>query len=224
MREIRLDQNLTRSENCVNVIVGRAFQLRESGEMRATAEKPSDDDSDDEPIVERTTAAETTRLSFSMAARHGFFQRVIDGARKSLPGELTHFHAKPGFDMVKIWYDNERIHYEAAIDLHREHIEIGLHFEDGPVSTAIYLRAFDQDIVAIKHELGAAVELGRVFELTPLTVLDAKTGEWAAHRLSAFIAELQPLVEETYAPAERSAQLRSPHTYRWGGKGRRSGS
>jgi len=195
----------------------------EPSEMKAIA----DDIEADEPEIERTTAAEATRLSFSMVARNGFFDRVINGARKSLQGDLAHFHAKPGFDMVKIWYDNERIHYEAAIDLYREHIEIGLHFEDGPISTAIYLHAFDAEIVEIKHELGPDVELerwtqswGRVFELAPLTTLDARTGEWAAQRMTAFITELQPIVEETFAPRERSAQPRSTQKYRWGGKSR----
>jgi hypothetical protein len=174
--------------------------------------------------------AEAPRLSFSMAARNGFFQRVVNGARRGLPDELAQFHAKPGFDLVKIWYENERVHYEAAIDLHREHIEVALHFEDGPVSTAIYLRAFDQQIIQIKHELGHTVELerwtqswGRVFELTPLTALDAATGERAAQRMIEFITELQPIVAGARVAPERSAMpKRYDESRGWNGKKRRS--
>jgi hypothetical protein len=176
----------------------------------------------------RAPATESPRLSFSMAARNGFFQRVVSGARRSLPPDLARFESKPGFDLVKLWYDNDRIHYEAAIDLHREHIEIALHFEDGPISTALYLRAFDAKIVEIKHELGPGVELerwtqswGRVFELTPLTALDGPVGDEAGKRMAAFITELQPIVTLVNAPPERSAQPRTHEPYRWGGKGRR---
>lgn len=189
--------------------------------------QPDAEEHDRVTISEGQRPLEATRLSFSIAARNGFFQRIITGARQSLPGELGQFHAKPGFDLVKLWYDNERIHYEAAIDLNREHIEIALHFEDGPVSTGIYLRAFDEEIVQIKHELGPSVELerwtqswGRIFELAPLTVLDAAVGERAAQRMIAFITELQPIVDRTYAPPERSA-LPKTHEFRhWGGKHR----
>lgn len=200
-----------------------------------TAPKPRTPEIDAEAIdsggSETTHAGqETPRLSFSMAARNGFFQRVINGARRELPDELAQFHAKPGFDLVKLWYDNDRIHYEAAIDLHREQIEVALHFEDGPVSTGIYLRAFDQEIVQIKHELGHTVELerwtqswGRVFELTPLTTLDASVGERAARRMIEFITELQPIVNRTYAPPERSAQPKHYDESRgWNGRKRRA--
>lgn len=186
------------------------------------------DDGIEHEAGERAPVSEPPRLSFSMAARNGFFQRVIAGARRSLPPELAQFQSKPGFDLVKLWFENERIHYEAAIDLHREHIEIALHFEDGPISTALYLRAFDAEIVEIKHELGSAVELerwtqswGRVFELTPLTALDGPVGDAAGKRMAAFITELQPIVSRVNAPPERSAQPKTHEPYRWGGKGRR---
>jgi hypothetical protein len=224
MRAACLDQNAISTENRVGGAEKTPEESLKSSEMKAIV----DDVDLLESENERTTAVAATRLSFSMAARNGFFQRIINGARKNLPDELARFHAKPGFDLLKLWYDNERIHYEAAIDLHREHIEIALHFEDGPISTAIYLRAFDAEILAIKHELGHTVDLerwtqswGRIYELTPLTTLDAKTGEWAAQRMVAFITELQPIVDRTYAAPERSAQPRSTEKYHWGGKSRR---
>ena len=62
-------------------------------------------------------------------------------------------------------------------------IEVGLHFEDGPVSTAAYLAYFDAHIVERKHELGPELELerwtpswGRIYELVPLTRLDGRPG------------------------------------------------
>ena len=63
--------------------------------------------------------------------------------------------------LLKVHYGNERIHFEVWADGNRGFLEIGLHFEDGPASTAAYLAFFDARIVEIKHLLGAEVELER---------------------------------------------------------------
>ena len=115
--------------------------------------------------------------------------------------------------LVKIFYGNERVHYEVWTNRQRGLTEIGLHFEDGPVSTAAYLRYFDTRIVALKHELGPALELerwttswGHLFEVAPLEALDQRVARRTAHRLAAMINVLQPLVAEADIPPERSAQ------------------
>ena len=109
--------------------------------------------------------------------------------------------------LLKIDYGNDRVHFEVWVDPLRDRIEIGLHFEDGPLSTAAYLAFFDARIVEIKHQLGAYVELerwtpswGHMFESVPLAPLDAALAESAARRLAAQIALLQPMVEEAAIP------------------------
>jgi hypothetical protein len=110
--------------------------------------------------------------------------------------------------LLKIDYGNDRIHFEVWVDTLRERIEIGLHFEDGPLSTAAYLEYFDARIVEIKHQLGPTIELerwtpswGHVFDSLPLVPLDAEFAASAARRLSAQIAFLQPMVVEAAVPA-----------------------
>ncbi len=98
-----------------------------------------------------------------------------------------------------------------------EVIEIGLHFEDGPLSTAAYLAHFDRHIVELKHALGPQVELerwtsswGHLYELAPLTRLDAAAVERTAARLAAIIMALQPLVETAGVAPEHSAVAVEP--------------
>src|SRR5262245_53254593 len=93
--------------------------------------------------------------------RQEFLAGVIDQLRVELPDELAEFHHKSMSNLVKIYYGNERVHYEVWPSSNQFQTEVGLHFEDGPVSTAAYLAYFDQYIVELKHELGATIELER---------------------------------------------------------------
>ena len=110
------------------------------------------------------------------------------------------------------WCPAPRSHHEVWCDAERRILGLGLHFEDGPVSTAAYLAHFDRLIVELKHELGPAIELerwtaswGHLYEHWPLgTVTEALAGR-VAGRLARLIATLQPLVEEAGVPPERSA-------------------
>ena len=164
-----------------------------------------------------TTAPTTTRSRGERAAtgltRRDFFVDVVERLRRELPPEWAGFQHRAGMHLLKIHYGNERVHYEVWTDGIRGQIEIGLHFEDGPVSTATYLAYFDGHIVELKHALGPQVELerwtaswGHLFEIAPLGRLDAVVVEHTARRLAALIAAAQPLVEAAAVPPERSAQ------------------
>ena len=149
--------------------------------------------------------------------RRDFFADVIDQLRLLLPTDLTNFAHRATMNLVKVYYGNERIHYEAWTDGARGTIEIGLHFEDGPLSTAAYLTHFDHHIVELKHTLGPQLELerwttswGHLYELAPLTTLTAATVDHTARRLAALITTLQPLVEAAGIAAERSVQSTEP--------------
>ena len=150
-------------------------------------------------------------------SRRDFFAETIERLQPRLPDDLHGFRARPNPILLKLDYGNERVHYEVAPDGARGHIEIGLHFEDGPMSTTAYLAWFDRHIVELKHELGPTVELerwtaswGRLYELHPLARLDAEVAELAARRLAAFVTALQPLVEAAGIAPERSALATEP--------------
>ncbi|HEU5432798.1 MAG TPA: hypothetical protein VFU81_14115 [Thermomicrobiales bacterium] len=145
--------------------------------------------------------------------RRAFFTEIVDDLRPLLPPELANFSHRANPVLLKIFFDNERVHYEVAAYGQLDALEIGLHFEDGPVSTAAYLAWFDRQIVELKHDLGPQLELerwtatwGHLYEIQPLARLDRRLASATAHRLAALIATLQPLVIAAAIPPERSAQ------------------
>lgn len=161
--------------------------------------------------------------------RRDFFRAVVVRLAADLPADLAEFRHRANPMLLKIDYGNERVHYEVWPDGARGRIEVGLHFEDGPLSTAAYLAFFDARIVEIKHVLGATIELerwtaswGHLFESLPLAPLDRLFAEAIAERLAAQIAFLQPLVTEAAVPAERSADP-PPHRGRWRGRAGKRG-
>ncbi len=144
--------------------------------------------------------------------RRDFFADIVAHLRLSLSTELQAFEHSLNASLLKVYYGNERVHYEVWANSQTRTIEIGLHCEDGPITTAAYLAHFDTHIVELKHLLGPGVELerwtsswGHLYELMPLTTLDADLAREAAGRLSAMIDVLQPLVLSAGIEAERSA-------------------
>jgi hypothetical protein len=126
------------------------------------------------------------------------------------------------FNLMKIAYANDRVHYEVAIDNGRRLLEIALHFEDGPLSTLAYLTLLDRRIVELKHQLGHEIELerwtvswGRLYELWPLETLDRPVADRVAARLTDYINTLQPLIDASDIPPERSAQPPGQRRDRW---------
>ncbi len=149
--------------------------------------------------------------------RRDFFADVVDDLRRLLPDDLATFTHRAGMNLLKVHYGNERVHFEVWTDGQRGQIEVGLHFEDGPLSTAAYLAFFDARIVELKHDLGPQLELerwtaswGHLYELHPLGRLDQAAVNRVARRLAALITALQPLVEAAAIPAERAAQAAEP--------------
>jgi len=150
--------------------------------------------------------------------RQEFLAGVVDQLRKELPEDFAGFQVKSMSQLVKIYYGNERVHYEVWISSNRDITEVGLHFEDGPVSTAAYLAYFDRYIVELKHELGASLELerwttawGHLYEILPLGKLTDFQTVSIAKRLAQLITVLQPLVDAAAVAPERSA---SPQEHR----------
>jgi len=139
----------------------------------------------------------------STMSRSTFFDGVVSMLRKQLPEPQRGFHTRRFGHLLKIYFDNERIHYEVWVDSRRHQIELGLHLEDGPASTLTYLEALDRNIIEIKHVLGPGAELGRwtlswghLIETLPLTNLDLKIRSLVAQRTLLYIRTLQPLLDE----------------------------
>lgn len=154
--------------------------------------------------------------------RREFFSDVVDTLRPRLPAELRGFRHHANMSLLKLWYDNERVHYEVACNGQLGTIEIGLHFEDGPVSTAAYLLWFDRQIVELKHDLGPTVELerwtaswGHLYEILPLGKLDLRTVDRVRDRLERMVPALQPLVVAASVPPEYLPGQRPPTRSRW---------
>jgi hypothetical protein len=150
--------------------------------------------------------------------RRDFFAAVVTRLRETLPPDLARFRHRANTMLLKIDFGNERVHYEVWTDSARGRIEIGLHFEDGPASTAAYLAYFDARIVEIKHLLGPQIDLerwtlswGHLFESAQLPALDRRLAHTVGDRLARQIMVLQPMVTEAAVPAgshEPSANLR----------------
>ncbi|MGH2558520.1 MAG: hypothetical protein ACRDJH_05605 [Thermomicrobiales bacterium] len=145
--------------------------------------------------------------------RKDFFAEVVNRLRGRLPTELAAFREASNQTLLKIHYANERVHYEVWLNGQHRTAEIGLHFEDGPMSTAAYLAFFDHLIVELKDKLGTEIELerwtqswGHLYEITPMTTLTERLADRTARRLADLISILQPLIDEADVPPERSIQ------------------
>lgn len=138
--------------------------------------------------------------------RREFFHDVAQQVLASLPEDLRGFQTSATQNLLKLHYGHPRLHYEVWANARDQHIEVGLHFEDGPESTEHLIAFFDGYIVEIKHELGPEVELerwtqswGHLYQLLPYQPLTDALARDVADRLARMIALLQPLLAEADA-------------------------
>ncbi len=140
--------------------------------------------------------------------RSAFFDDIVRQLRLELPDDLRQFQVHNHSFLIKLFYDNERVHFEVWVDSIRSQIEIGLDFEDGAESTAAYLAFFDERIVEIKERTGPALELerwtktwGHFVEVYPIEPFDRQTAQRIGDRMTVIMSVLQPLVAEAAIPA-----------------------
>ena len=119
------------------------------------------------------------RMTIPVATRKDFYSGIAATPDDLLPPELREFRHRGDFNLMKVWFDHYRVHYEVVIDQQINKIELGLHFEDGPASSLAFLALLDRRILEIKDHLGPGVELerwtqswARIYELRPLTAID----------------------------------------------------
>lgn len=157
--------------------------------------------------------------SVNQMSRSTFFDGIVAVLRKELPEPLRGFRTRRFGHLLKVYFDNERIHYEIWVDSRRQQVELGLHLEDGPASTLAYLELLDQRIVEIKHALGPDAELGRwtlswghLIETWPLETLTKDLRATISERTLLYITTLQPMLDEVdlvLTPAGNQVRNRS---------------
>ena len=145
--------------------------------------------------------------------RAAFFDDIVRQLRAELPGELSQFELRNYSYLIKLFYGNERVHFEVWADSMRSQIEIGLDFEDGADSTAAYLAFFDERIVEIKARTGPTLEMerwtktwGHFVEVYPDQPFDRETARQIGDRMVVIMSVLQPMIEEAdIAPGNRTS-------------------
>jgi hypothetical protein len=165
-----------------------------------------------------------TRWNKSMSAkapsytRSAFFADITRYLRAELSDDLRDFQLRQTPFLMKVYYQNERVHFEVWVDSLRQQIEIGLDFEDGAESTAAYLEFFDKRIVEIKEQTGPSLELerwtktwGHFVEVYPIDPLTRERALFIAERMVTFISVLQPMVEEANIPPGEHARYSKPY-------------
>ncbi len=151
-----------------------------------------------------TTSSKTSTTSKAPSlTRRDFFHDVAEAVRPMLPESLKGYQSFTTRDLLKLSYGHARIHYEVWANARDRHIEIGLHFEDGPESTERLLRYFDSHILEIKHELGEGFDLerwtnswGHLFQHLPYQPLTDSLANQISATLARMIIVLQPLLSD----------------------------
>ena len=154
--------------------------------------------------------------------RADFFEDITRYLRVELSPDLRDFQIRQTPYLMKLYYLNERVHFEVWVDPGRQQIEIGLDFEDGAESTTAYLAFFDEHIVEIKERTGPALELerwtktwGHFVEVYPIDPITRERALMIADRMVIFMTVLQPLIEEAnIGAADHSAPTRPYWTRR----------
>jgi hypothetical protein len=127
---------------------------------------------------------------------------LVEKTRNQLPRALRHFEARSFFSIVKISFQNPKVHYEVWVRGQERLIEIGLHFEAAKEINDALLDYFQQRSVEIHAELGPRIEIerwtnswSRVHEVVPYTSLDVPLVELLAAKLAKMIQVLQPMLD-----------------------------
>ncbi len=107
------------------------------------------------------------------------------------------------FSIVKISYQDPKLHYEVWVREQERLIEIGLHFEAAKEFNDALLVYFQARSVEIHAELGPCIEIerwtnswSRVHEVVPYASLDVPLVELLAAKLAKMITVLQPMLDE----------------------------
>lgn len=142
---------------------------------------------------------------------------VVANVLRSLPGELGRGREGKGFGLIKLYYGNPKLHYEANHQPRSRTVEIGLHFEADRFTNARLLGAFRVHEKKIKRALpNARLEewdkgWTRVWEPVAYEELDVPLQRDVAARLARYIEVLEPMLRDEL-PADVPWELAGPRS------------
>ena len=91
-----------------------------------------------------------------------FLAGMLDRARDLLPDDLRNFESRAQSSLVKAFYDDPAIHYEAWLHRRTARVEVGLHFETrDSARNARLLDACAEDLPFLKLALSDRLEAER---------------------------------------------------------------
>lgn len=132
-----------------------------------------------------------------------FFLAFRKELKRSLPAERRDFKWLRGRGrLIKVHYGDPQFHFEGWHHTGAGRFEVGLHFESSPERNQAAFEYFRPRMVEVKAGVPRA-ELEpwdrgwcRLYETLPAPRLDATVVEAAAGTMAAYIAALQPMLEQ----------------------------
>ncbi len=123
--------------------------------------------------------------------------------RPLVPAHLRDFRSSAQWSyLMKLYYGNQQLHYEASHRPRLHTIEIGLHFEADDLTNARLLGAFREHERAIHRKLPTARfeewdrGWARIWELVSYERLDVALRDDLAARLAVYITTLEPILRD----------------------------
>lgn len=135
-----------------------------------------------------------------------FLGQLASRVRDRLPAGLADFETRRGPALVKVFYGDPAVHYEAWLHRARGRLELGLHFERrDAAANARDLARLGADLLFLKFAIGAGIEAEpwdkgwtRIYEVVPLQPLSAAYVDQIADRWARLIEILEPLRREEH--------------------------
>lgn len=132
-----------------------------------------------------------------------FFAALRTELKRSLPAEYRRFRWLRGRGrLMKLHFEDPSFHYEAWHHTGAGRLEVGLHFESSADRNQAAFDFFRAHMVEVKAQLPRA-ELepwdrgwSRLYETLPAARLDRDVLEATAALMTAYIAALQPILEQ----------------------------
>ena len=132
-----------------------------------------------------------------------FFAALRKGLKPKLPQELRNFRSTRGRGrLMKVFYDEPAIHYEAWHHTGAARLEVGLHFESSADVNDRAFEFFRRRMVEVKATLPRA-ELepwdrgwSRLYETVPAPRLDEDVLWRTVDCMAGYVVSLQPLVDQ----------------------------
>ena len=134
---------------------------------------------------------------------HEFLLRVRELAEARLPADGSRFQGRLRFNLIQLYREDPRIHYEVWLQRKTGHIEVGLHFEAERERNYRWAEALGRRVLELQAQLGPDVELEewtrswtRLHRTLPLLAMDDETAHEVADVLARFITVMEPILAE----------------------------